>query len=288
MSSKRSGDPGARALQILTDSTDGLIVRELQAGARSLEELCRAIPTVSRDVLEEHLQGLTRDGFLSGEPTGYVPPAGETYPPPGAGAVAFGILAVELNTRILRRLGRGACDTHQLQQELEVSERTLRRTLAGLMLQDLVASARGSAGRHGSEALLLELTTSGRVLTAIAFDVARVEWAALQLDGPPAQSTLGEFLGLLAPLAVVPRGISGVCRLVERYPRAPSQTVWLHLGDRAMTVTDAAGATTPDVRASGTPPAWDHALTHDETDEILISGNTAIFHLALHALQGTR
>jgi len=47
---KRSKRPGARALELLHGSTDSLILRELQRGARNLDELALALPAISREL----------------------------------------------------------------------------------------------------------------------------------------------------------------------------------------------------------------------------------------------
>lgn len=121
-------------------------------------------------------------------------------------------------------------------------------------------------------------------LAVIALMLARVEWTAQQADGPPPEHTLIEYLQLLSTAAAVPRGLSGQCTLVERYPPGPSQTVSLRVEHATMTVQAGAGTARPDVRVSGLLPAWDEALMHGNTDDLLISGDVALFHVVLQAL----
>jgi hypothetical protein len=97
---KRSKRPGARALELVHGSTDSLILRELQRGARNLDELTLALPAISREVLSEHLSRLTREGWINddgeaGQASAAHAAHRETMPqlPAGAGARAFGMLA---------------------------------------------------------------------------------------------------------------------------------------------------------------------------------------------------
>jgi hypothetical protein len=129
-----------------------------------------------------------------------------------------------------------------------------------------------------------ELAPSGRGLAVIALMLARVEWAAVGADCPPPEHTLIGYLRLLAPVAAVPRGLSGQCKLVERYPTGPSQTVSLRVEHATMTVQAGAGTARPDIRVSGLVPAWDEALMHGNADDLLISGDVALFHVVLRAL----
>jgi hypothetical protein len=116
---KRSKRPGARALELARGSTDSLILRELQRGARNLDELTLALPAISREVLSEHLSRLTREGWINDDAEASQASAAhgayqETMPqlPVGAGARAFGILADEMTRRTLLRLGRAEGPTH--------------------------------------------------------------------------------------------------------------------------------------------------------------------------------
>jgi len=293
---KQSNRLGVRALQFVHGGTESLIVRELQAGARTVDELSQALPTISREVLNEHLKRLTREGWLNAKadtPTGTSPSAygthRETMPqlPPGAGSRVFAILSDEPTRRILLRVGQAPGDVRQLQADLDTSEATVRTTLAKLLYQQFITQ-QGTGSPNRNFDAPFELTRSGRGLAVIAFMLARIEWAALKADGAPPQHSLREYLQLLTPEAVVPRALNGQCRLVERYPAAPSQTVSLRIEYASITVQAGAGAARPDVQVSGLPLAWDGALLHANTRELLLTGNRALFDVVLRALADAR
>jgi DNA-binding HxlR family transcriptional regulator len=249
-----------------------------------------ALPAVSREVLSEHLSRLTREGWINddakvGQAAGAHGAHREPMPqlPASAGGRAFGMLADEMTRRTLLRLGRAPCDARQLQRDLQVNEPALRRTLTRLLHQRFIAQPHVRASSLKLDAPF-ELEAAGRGLAVIAFMLAHIEWASLQADGPPPEHSLIEYLRLLAPAATAPRGLSGQCRLVERYPAGPSQTVSLRVEHATITVQAGAGTARPDVRVSGLLPAWNDALLSANTDHLLISGDLALFHVVLGAL----
>jgi DNA-binding HxlR family transcriptional regulator len=286
-----SGFAGARALELVHGGgTDRAILSELQGGARTIDELSLALPTISHEVLDEHLKRLAREGWLaeSGdagenpEASGRGEEAVEQLPPE-AGARVFATLADELRKDILLALGRSTCGAGQLQADLGVADATLRKTLRKLLHEGLIAASEGHPNSGKGDGPFV-LTPTGRGVTAVAFMLARAEWAATGGPAPPRGHSLKEYLQLLVPGAVLPRNLNARCRVVERYHAAPSQTLSLKLMEGAITVEDGPGTGRPDVRVSGLVTEWDGAIARGEEGGLLVSGDTALFRVVLLAL----
>jgi DNA-binding MarR family transcriptional regulator len=189
-----------------------------------------------------------------------------------------------MNARVLCRLGRGPHDAHRLARDLEVSEPDMRRTVARLLELELITPA-SEPSDNGSSTPAVELTPKGRGLAVVAFTAARVEWSIRGLSEQPSDHSLADFLALLSPGAVLPRGLSGQCQFVESYPNAQPQTVFLRIDEERVVIEDGASVAPPDVSASAPLPAWDDALARNNADELLVSGDIALVHVVLRAFQ---
>ena len=199
------------------------------------------------------------------------------------GAYALGLLAEGMNARVLCRLGRGPHDAQRLRRDLGVSEAEIGRTIARLFELGLLTPTPTSSG-NGSVAEV-ELTPKGRGLAVVAFTAARVEWFVRGISDPPTDHSLADFLLLLSSGAVLPRGVGGQCQFAESYPDAQSQTVFLRIDEGQVIIEDSASIEPPDVRVSAPLRAWDDALARNNADELVISGDLALFHIVLRAFQ---
>ncbi|MBA3807743.1 MAG: hypothetical protein H0X28_05030 [Solirubrobacterales bacterium] len=96
-----------------------------------------------------------------------------------------------MNARVLCRLGRGPHDPRRLGHDLELSESTLRATLARLLELQLVRVARESSSStgNGTTASEIELTPAGHGLAVVKFVAARFEWLTLNDPDPPSEHT---------------------------------------------------------------------------------------------------
>ena len=103
------------------------------------------------------------------------------------------------------------------------------------------------------------LTDTGRLVFVGGLLAERAHRRRLPFDNGEEPGGLAELVGLLAPIARLPRGSKGRCAFVERNPHGRQRTVCLSADAGKLHVVSASGRNL--ARASGTAGEWDAALT---------------------------
>jgi DNA-binding HxlR family transcriptional regulator len=131
------------------------------------------------------------------------------------------------------------------------------------------------------------LTKIGRVALAHELLIDRERHSRIATTAPSIElnSSLEDILRLLAPLALLPAGLRGLCTLEELSARSPPRKISLSIND--VIRVGGKSVASPSVLVAGTLATWDDALLSGSHRGLEIVGDVRIATITLAAISAT-
>jgi DNA-binding HxlR family transcriptional regulator len=298
---------GDATLDLLIDECTLIVLRQLSEGPTRARDIEARSPGIAGWTARRRLRTLTSDRFVTaeGSPASSTGGAGalhsltelghacllgvlssaayceRTWCIPAESPIEPGLWAIKLvSDRRTRAIVRALADGPQRFSDLQVRVSGLTRSAFLRRLK--VLPGYGVLVREGAEGdVRYALSDNARHLTVIALRAAHCE---LQRGDPEAlPSDLLGRMHLLAPLARIPRSVTGTCRW-----RLDSQ-----IDEPDLDIVAAAGriaaVTTPPLRppqacCHATPERWCEALLHCDATKLHTTGDAALVEAVLTGL----
>jgi DNA-binding HxlR family transcriptional regulator len=198
------------------------------------------------------------------------------------GSAALRLLADRWVLPIMRGLAVGARRRGEIELGIPgLTEATLDNRLQHLREIGLVSYQRL---RGFPVRVEYELTPTGRWLPAVALLAIRWEWRWGRPARPQMASDLVGLVRLIAPLAQVASGISGVCEIAVSSASAIEPSIVLDVRDGVLRILPDSRRPAADVRAEGRPLEWCRALVSGKGSGLQISGSASLADAVVKAL----
>ena len=164
------------------------------------------------------------------------------------------------------------------ERSLVLSRSAMRRRLRVLTFEGLLER------RHNGRVARYALTTAARQLAVPAAIAGQWEWRWIRPTSQAPADALRSLLELVAPLAPMPAGAAGVCRLRVDTPGLGEPDVYLDVRFGAIRVLDRMPMHSPAASGGASPDGWCEVLLAGEPPAT-VSGDRALFDSLLTALR---
>ncbi len=306
---------GDATLALLADECMLAILNVLSDGPASAREIEERAPGISHQTASRCLRALARGRFASAvrEAHGGSPEDGRRgrpraryelselgrgllldvvraavdrerawRPPPPRGTPGLWVLKLACDQHA-RALARELADAPLTPAELEVRLPHLASSTFKARLKTMRDYGVLVRDRHDGETRYA-LPQDARRLAIIVLLAGRCEW---RRAGPQDRTLGGDMPGLLhvlAPLARVPRGVTGSCCWRVDAPGAPALDIHLTAAAGRVAALGSSPLTGPDAAGHAVLEVWGEALLSGDPSEIATTGDQALFRAVFGAL----